>query len=187
MNNRTLRSLIAGLVLVFASLGHASEKSETERMLKVAELQDKFGNYQLIGGDSTCEHNVTLQRVELRLGGSPKTVVELVATEIAAESYIWRKGLSTLFVQINGKKVHDRSINSRNQAYHSEFRSTYEEGVLISILEYKNSFVLFRLDKESIVTTLDFNTPVSGFSYHQLETDEDKNTVATNCEYDRVY
>lgn len=186
MNNRTLRSLIAGLVLL-TSLGHASEESETERMLKVAELQDKFGNYQLISGDPACEHNVTLQRVELRLGGSPRTVVELVATEMAAEAYIWRKGLSTLFVQINGKKVQDRSINSRNQAYQSEYRATYEEGVLTGILEYKNSFAMFRLNKESIVTTLDFNAPMSSFSYHQLETDEDKNTVATNCEYKKVY
>ncbi len=189
MNNRTLKTLIIGLMIALSGGVCANEEEDNIalRVLKLIELQDKFGNYQLTSGDAACEHNLTLQKVDLELGGSPMSVVELVATEIAADNYIWRKGMSTLFVQINGKKVHDRSINSRNQAFRTEYRATYEKGVLTSTLEYKNSFALIRLDKEAIVTTLDFNVSAGAFSYRQQDTDEDKNTIVTNCEYERVY
>ncbi len=187
MKNRTLRSLFICALMALGPLAHASEESITDNVLKLVELQDKFGNYRLTSGDSFCESRLTLQSISLKLGGEQMSVVELVETEIASEDYIWRKGLSTLFVHINGKKVHDRSINSRNQAYRSEYKATYEDEVLTGILQYKNSFALIRLDKESIVTTLDFSGAKGSMAYRQVETDEDKNTVSTNCEYERVY
>lgn len=190
MNIRTLKCLFLVLTTSIGGVAHSaapgSEPSAGYNVLKMLDLSDKFGNYKLAEGDLFCEQAMTLQNVELVLDAHLLTAVEFVPTEIAEDDYLWRQGLSTLFVNINGKKVSHRSMNSRNQVYRSEYRATFEEAILTGSLEYKNSFALIRLDKESIVTTLDFNGEPGTISYRQVETDEDKHVNTVLCEYVRA-
>lgn len=144
----------------------------------------KLGEYRLIGGDSVCESSLILQKLKLKMSGKVMNAIEMVPAEMASDDYIWRRGLSTLFININGKTVVDRSQATHRQGYSTSYEASYEDNVLTALEEDKTTYALIPIDKVSTLSTLAFDDSKEQFTLNQVITGEQE--LQKSCLYQKI-
>ena len=180
MNSR-LFSLAMLCSLALSSLSVRADEPKRERDSVPAA---RLGDYRLIGGDAACEEALSLQKLRLKISGKQIEALELVASELALDDYMWRRGLSTLFVNVNGKEITERdSTAGHRQGTATVYESSYEDGVLTGLEESKITYALIPVQKKSVLTTLTFSSEKAQFTMNQII--EDGIETQKNCLYEK--
>lgn len=183
MNTRNMKLLALTLGLSF-SLIQGATADEIKRG-KEALSVSKYGEYRLLGGDSACEGSLVLQKIKVKISGKVMNATELVASDMASDDYIWRRGMSTLFVNINGKTVVDRDqSSSHRQGLSTTYEASFEDNVLTGLEENKTTYALIPIDKKATLSTLAFDDLKDQFTLNQEISGEFE--VKKSCLYEKL-